>query len=243
MADSTTHLDTISSTQAAKEVTANALFAAMSQSSVYGRRELASSGLTWAYYGGVVNVGSTPTTISNGTVSLTGSATNYIRKLDSTGAVSVTTSIPGGWPAPGGGYTALYTVVCGASGPTSWTDHRVGVGIAGTNGSTGSTGATGAAWSLATGSTGVTAYTLQTGDNGKVLEFTASSAVAVTTPSGLGAFVCQLIQSGTGTVSVSAGSGVTLNSFQSLTSLAGQHAAANLVATSADVYNLSGNLA
>ena len=49
MSNSTTLLDTITSNQAAKEVTANALFDAASPSMIWGRHASACSGLTWGY--------------------------------------------------------------------------------------------------------------------------------------------------------------------------------------------------
>jgi hypothetical protein len=83
---------------------------------------------------------------------------------------------------------------------------------------------------------------LVTGDNGKVVTLSNGSAITLTVPASLGAnFACELIQIGAGQVTITA-SGVTLNSFGSLNKLAGQHAAASLVAYVADVFNLSGNL-
>jgi hypothetical protein len=124
MADYPTNRDTISSSQAQKEVSANALDDADSAAGVYGRRASTCVGLTWGFYGGWAMVGTTPTLIANGTVTLTASTTNYVRKLDSTGAVSTTTSIPGSWPALAGGYTPLYEIVTGSASTTSWKDYR-----------------------------------------------------------------------------------------------------------------------
>jgi hypothetical protein len=140
-----TTIDTISQSQSQKEVTANSLFDASSPSFAFGHRISTSAGLTWGYYGGVINIAGTPTVIANGTVALTASTTNYIR-LNSDGTLSVLTSAPAGWPGPlASSATALYAVVTGAASPTSWTDYRTaqGAGVAGSPGSTGGTGATG----------------------------------------------------------------------------------------------------
>lgn len=68
MANSTTNLDPISSSQSGKEVTANAGFDATSPASAFGRRASTSSGLTWGYYGATVHVDGVPTQIGNGTL-------------------------------------------------------------------------------------------------------------------------------------------------------------------------------
>jgi hypothetical protein len=125
MANSTTNLPTISVSQSSKEATANALFDAHSPSSLFGRNAVTTSALTWGYLGGVLNVAGTPTQIANGTVALTGSNTNYV-EATTAGVVSANTS------AFTGGRLPLYTVVCGASSVTSYTDHRssaTGAGI------------------------------------------------------------------------------------------------------------------
>lgn len=118
MSNSTTLLDTISSTQANKEVVVNALLDAASPATLWGRHGSASAGLTWAYYGGNYQVGATANAIANGTVTLTASTTNYVYANASTGAVSVNTT---GFP---GGAIPLYTIVTGTSTVTSYTDSR-----------------------------------------------------------------------------------------------------------------------
>lgn len=119
MSNSTTNLDLISASQASKEVTANSLFDAASPAMLYGRRALTSAGLTWGYYGGTVLAGGVPTQISNGTVALTPSATNYVEADTSTGAVSVNTTgfTPGNLP--------LYQAITGTGTVTSYADLRV----------------------------------------------------------------------------------------------------------------------
>lgn len=134
MASSTTLIDQIQTAQSQKEITLNALIAAASPALTYGRHASACSGLTFAGYGGTVLVGATPTEIANWSLTLTASTTCYIRKLDVTGAVSFTTSLPTDWPNAYSGYTALFTVVTGASTVTSYIDHRVSTGAPGEDG-------------------------------------------------------------------------------------------------------------
>lgn len=123
MADSTTHLDTISQSGASQDVTANALYDAASPATLYGRRVSTSSGLVWGYFGGnVTKSNGTQTTIANSTVTLTASATNYITAKKDDGAVYCSTSATN-WNDTAN-YWRLYSVVAGASSVTSWTDER-----------------------------------------------------------------------------------------------------------------------
>lgn len=120
MSNSTTLLDTISSTQSAKETTANELFDAHSPSSLFGRRASTSSGLTWGYFGGRMLVDGVLTAIANGTLALTASATNYVEATRA-GVVSKNTT------AFTAGSIPLYTIVAGTSSVTSYTDERTWV--------------------------------------------------------------------------------------------------------------------
>lgn len=113
MSNSTTLLDTIAVNQSSKEVTANALFDAISVGALWGRRASTSTGLTWGYYGGWYNG-----QINNGTVALTASSTNYLMADAATGAVSVNTT---GFAS---GKIPLYLIVTGTSTVTSYTDER-----------------------------------------------------------------------------------------------------------------------
>lgn len=86
-----------------------------------------------------------------------------------------------------------------------------------------------------------TTYTLQSSDNGKVVNFTSGSSVAVTVPSGLGAtFQCLITQSGAGQLTFT-GSGATVNNRQSFTKTAGQYAVVSLLATAANTLLLAGD--
>lgn len=121
MANSTTNIDGIVQSQASKEVTANAFFDAASPASLYGRRQSTCSGLVWGYYGGNVLVNGVLTQISNGTLTMAASTTNYIEAEPTTGSVSSNAS------AFTAGRTPLYTVVTGASTVTNYTDQRLAV--------------------------------------------------------------------------------------------------------------------
>lgn len=117
MASSTTHLDTISSSQAQKEVTANAMFDAASPAMLFGRRASTTSGLTLGYYGGYMMVDGVLTSIANGTTLLAASQTNYVEATRA-GVVSDNTT---GFTA---GQIPLYTCVTDGSSITSYTDYR-----------------------------------------------------------------------------------------------------------------------
>lgn len=116
MADSTTHITSITSSQADKEGTANENFNAASPSMMFGRMA-SSTALTWNYYGGKLLVDGVITSISNGTVSLTNAATNYV-EATRFGAVSANTTgfTPGRIP--------LYQIVTSGGSVSSYTDKR-----------------------------------------------------------------------------------------------------------------------
>lgn len=126
MANSTTNLDTIQVNQAGKEVTANALFDALSGPSLFGRRASATALLTWGYYGGnLLTDNGAITQVSNGNVSLTANATNYVEAARN-GAVVVNTT---GFTA---GRMPMYTVVANATAASSYTDYRAPLTLPGT---------------------------------------------------------------------------------------------------------------
>ena len=122
MANSSTHIDGIISSQASKEVTANAFFDAASPATLYGRRQSQCSGLTWAYYGGnVTRSDNTLAQIGNGTLALTASATNYIVAKKEDGAVTASTATTN-WNSAD--YWRLYSVSTAAAAVSSYTDSR-----------------------------------------------------------------------------------------------------------------------
>lgn len=118
MANSTSNIDNLVSSQAGKEITANAFFDAASQVVKGGRRASTSGGLVWGVYGGNVLVAGAPTFVANSTLTLPASATVYI---EADGAGTVFQNLLGFTP----GRTPLYQVVTGASSITSHTDLRV----------------------------------------------------------------------------------------------------------------------
>lgn len=120
MSNSTTLLDLITSSQATKEVTANAMFDAASPAMFLGRRASTTSGLNWGYYGSRMLVDGVLTAIASGSVLLTASTTNYVEATRA-GVVSKNTT---GFTA---GSIPMYTVVTGVSTITSYTDERAWV--------------------------------------------------------------------------------------------------------------------
>lgn len=116
MADQTTNLDLLLPSQANQELRNNESFDATSLGSYFGRRRATTSGLTWGFYGGKVLVNGVPTTVANGTVTLTGSATNYVQLTQAGTVVVATTRNPL--------YAPLYQVVTGAAGVTNYIDER-----------------------------------------------------------------------------------------------------------------------
>jgi len=121
MANSTSNIDPIVSSQYGKEITANAFFDAASVATLYGRRASTCGGTTWGYYGGNVVVNGVVTQIANGTISLPVSSTSYIEANPTTGAVTANST------AFTAGRIPLYSVVVGASSVTSYTDYRIAV--------------------------------------------------------------------------------------------------------------------
>lgn len=118
MSNSTITFDALVQAQSGKEITANAMFDAVSPASLYGRRQSSSSGLTWGYYGGTITVDGVLTQIPNGTLTLTASLTNYVEATRA-GVVSRNTT---GFTA---GSIPLYQIVAGAATVTSYTDYRL----------------------------------------------------------------------------------------------------------------------
>ena len=195
MANSTSNIDAISVSQASKEVTANAFFDSASQAATYGRRASTSSGLTWGYYGGnVVKADGSTAQIANGTLTLTASATSYIVAAKATGAVSAATTTVN-WNNTTD-YWRLYSVVCGASTVTSWSDVRTMGAFQGSAPGGGMTNPMTTAGDLIAGGTSGAPSRLGVGADGQVLKV-VSGAPAWTTP-GAGTGVVEAIVAGTG---------------------------------------------
>ena len=122
MANSTTNIDGIVQGQGSQDIVANAFFDATSPASVYGRRASSTTGMTWGYYGGnVTKSDGTMGQITNGTVTLTASTTNYVVAKKEDGVVSASTATTN-WNSTD--YWRLYSVVTGTTTITSYTDYR-----------------------------------------------------------------------------------------------------------------------
>ena len=87
-----------------------------------------------------------------------------------------------------------------------------------------------------------TTYALTVNDNGRVIVFTSASGVTLTVPSGLDlGFSCSIVQYGTGQVTISAGSGVTLRLRSNANKTGGQYAVASLLSVVANEYVVIGD--
>lgn len=103
----------------------NANFEAGRAAMMYGRRASTTgtpSALTWGYYGGQFD---NTNAVSDGTLTLTNSATNYIVAAKSNGAVSSATTTTN-WN-DSTNYIRLYEVVCAGGVVTGYTDRRPSV--------------------------------------------------------------------------------------------------------------------
>ena len=107
---------------ASPEVQSNENFETISAAGIFGKRQPASAGLVWGYYGGRFS----GATIADGTVTLTGSAVNYVVVALATGVVSASTSSTN-W-SDSANYARLYEVTAGASTVTSVIDARFDTG-------------------------------------------------------------------------------------------------------------------
>jgi hypothetical protein len=156
------------------------------------------------------------------------------------------------------GYTGN-TGMTGPTGPTASTGPTGPTGFTGNTGPTGPTGPTGSASTVAgpTGPTGSmtltvnstasTSYTLAVTDIDKMLLFTAATAVAVTIPPfssvafPIGCTI-NLTQYGAGQVTISGGSGVTVNSTPG-TKTRAQYSAVSVIQVDTNFWVLFGDLA
>jgi hypothetical protein len=108
--------------QDSPEVPINENFETIEHVSVYGKRQPATTGLTWGYYGGRWGGFS----VSNGTLSLTASSTNYVVVEIATGAISVSTASTN-WDNTTS-YVRVYKITTGTSSVSAVEDHRAGPG-------------------------------------------------------------------------------------------------------------------
>jgi hypothetical protein len=90
----------------------------------FGQNPQTTTGLTYGYFGGNISKGSNNiATVANGTIALTGSATNYVEVNPITGAVTANTS---GFTL---GLVAMAQIVTGAGSITTVTDKRDLMGV------------------------------------------------------------------------------------------------------------------
>ena len=130
----------IASNQVSAEIPINQNFETLEHQAVYGQRQEAHSGLTWAYYGGRWSGFS----IANGTLTLS-NADNYIVVDRSTGAISTSTSNTN-WNNTAS-YARVYKVTASGSVVTAIEDHRAGAnGVHGGGSTSGSTAGKHAIW-------------------------------------------------------------------------------------------------
>lgn len=118
MSNSISTLDQISSSQAQKEVTANAIDDAESPASFGGRQASMTANLTWGSYGGDYYKNSVMTQLANLTLAMTANVSNFVEFDPVTGNVSSNTT------AFSDGRVNLYTVVADAATISSYKDWR-----------------------------------------------------------------------------------------------------------------------
>lgn len=242
MANSTSNIDPIVNGQGAQHVTANSFFDAASQAALYGRRASTSAGLTWGYYGGNASlVGGSVAVISNGTLTLTASTTNYIVALKSSGAVSFSTATTN-WNNTTD-YWRLYSVVTGTTTVTSYTDYREFGRITGADTLADSLLDDAATLIL---NTQTDSYTLVLSDTAKYVRMNKATANNLTVPLNSSvAFVTgtqiHIRQVGAGQTTIVATGGVTITTPETL-KLRKQHATATLVKVGTDSWELMGDL-
>lgn len=112
-----TTLQTVTAEQANKETPFGENFETISAAGIFAKRQPATSGLTWAFYGGLYN----GNTIADGTVALTNTSDNYVVVLRSTGVVSASTSSANSVNPL---YAKLYKVTCAAGLVSAVVDQR-----------------------------------------------------------------------------------------------------------------------
>jgi hypothetical protein len=117
MADSTTNLNSITANTVGAAAQANALIDAASPATLFGRNAVTTSALTWGFFGGKFMVDGLINTVTNGTVTLAASSTNYVEATRA-GVVSRNTV---GFTA---GRIPLYQIDTTGSTVVSWQDWR-----------------------------------------------------------------------------------------------------------------------
>jgi hypothetical protein len=106
--------------QSNPEVVINENFETLEHQSVYGKKHPTTTGLTHGYYGGRWGGNA----VTDGTVTLSASSTNYLVVLRSTGVLSSTTTSTN-WDNTTD-YARVYKITTGAGAVTATEDHRAG---------------------------------------------------------------------------------------------------------------------
>jgi hypothetical protein len=107
--------------QASAEVPINENFETLNHGAVYGKRHAASTGLTWAYYGGRWS----GFAVVAGTLTLANGATNHVVVKRSDGVISVATATTN-WNDTAA-YARVYRITTAGSVVTAVEDHRAGL--------------------------------------------------------------------------------------------------------------------
>lgn len=110
----------LSASQTSPEIPVNENFETLDHASVYGKRHPATTGLTWAFWGGRWG----GIVVADGTVTLTNNATNRLVVHRGTGAVSVATTSTN-WDNVSL-YARLYVITTVSGAVTAVEDHRAG---------------------------------------------------------------------------------------------------------------------
>ena len=105
---------------ASPEVQINENFETIEFASVYGKRQPATTGLTWGYYGGRWG----GFAVADGTLTLTNASDNYVVVLRSSGAVS-TSTVTTNWNNTTA-YARVYKITTAGGVVTAVEDHRAG---------------------------------------------------------------------------------------------------------------------
>lgn len=169
----------LASGQASAEIPVNRNFQSLEHQAVYGQRQSAHSGLTWAFYGGRWGGFS----VADGTLTLTDSTTNYVVVAIATGVASTSTATTN-WN-DSTNYARVYriTTAGGVVTNNSGSDFDYRAGPGGVHGGSGGAGsgdvATDAIWDaagdLVVGTGANTAARLAAGTNGHVLTLAAGT--------------------------------------------------------------------
>jgi len=162
----------------------------------------------------------------------TGATAGYVltSAADGSATWSATSSISGGTTNAIPKYTS--TTAIGAS---AISDDGTTVSLASTRTLTGANASVNA-------QTGTT-YTLAQTDNGKVVTLTNASPITLTINSGLTAgFNCMIVQNGAGTVTIAAGSSVTILNRSNYNKTGGQYAVVTIVSTASNTFITGGDM-